>query len=706
MAIDPNTERRLDESASKEVLLEELRDGLHQWNDLMDDDYREAQDDIAFLHGDQWDEQIRLQRIEEHRPVLTFPKLAQFVDMVVGDEMQQKPAIKIRPADGVSTSLQMSTQAKRSIKMSDGLNGIIRSIERNSHARLAYDNGFEGAVGWGFGHWRVLRKYADDSFDQELMVVPIFDPFAVAWDPNAQEYTKEDASWGLIRTSVPKKDFEKKHPTAAASNISFDDISHSTDWVRGDQIYLGEYFRKEEIRYDLILLSDGRILRSDQHGSILDELAATGIQVVKTRPHIGHRIDWYLVSGADVLEGPIEWPGRYIPIVSCWGRMLYKDGRIRYRGLFRNAKDEQRAYNYARTALIEKVALAPKTPWVVADEQIKGYETLWGEANLKNHAYLPYKAVRTHSGSPLPPPTREFGSTDVSGIAEMILSSEQGMKSSIGIYDPSLGQRSNEKSGKAIIARQQQGDKMTWPFFQNLARSIEYTGMILVDLIPRTMDGERIAHILMEDDTEETLVLNQTVMDQQTGQPVLVNDVTLGRFNVVVDMGPSFLTRRLEASNAMMEFIEAIPSAGPLTADLIARNTDWPGADLFADRLKKGLVPPAVLEPSPEEMNQLPPEAKVVIDQAQQQVQAMQQQLQELAQQMQEMTAKYQSTQSELQQAEIDQRFYQRDAALQTKQLKINYDERVLKLERQVDDLRGKIADAIRKAAETRDDGK
>ena len=230
--------------------------------------------------------------------------------------------------------------------------------------------------------------------------------------------------------------------------------------------------------------------------------------------------------------------------------------------------------------------------------------------------------------------------------------------------------------------------------------------MILVDLIPKVMDGERIAHILLEDDTEATMVLNQTITDQQTGQSVIVNDVTLGRFNVTVDMGPSFLTRRLEASNAMMEFIEAIPAAGPLTADLIARNTDWPGADLFADRLKKGLVPPAVLEPTPEEMDQLPPEAKVVIDQAQQQMALLQQQLQEMGQQLQEQTAKYQSAQSELQQSEIDQRYYQRDAALQSKQLKINYDERVLKLERQVDDLRGKITQVIRNTVETRDDGK
>lgn len=617
-------------SADTVSLLEEMREGLHEWITLMDENHKEAAEDIDFIASNQWDEKVEQDRRDNDRPVMTFPKLTQFLDQLVGEEMGQRPTIKVSPGDGFSSKLKVSTESDKSIPLAQIYAGLIRQIERSSNARTAYDNGFEGAAGWGFGHWRILRRYVADSFDQELVIAPIWDPFAVAWDAAAQEYTREDAMWCAIRARVPEKEFERRYPNAVAGTLDFSAISHASEWFQDGMVMLSEYYRKVPEKQTLLLLSDGSVIREprDKKVDIKDELAQRGLTVVRDRVHEGHRIEWYLCTGTDILEGPIEEPGDYIPVVPCWGRMLHHQGRMKYRGLIRNAKDEQRSYNYSRTALIEKQALAPKAPWIIADEQIGEFGDIWATANSKNHAFLPYKGVRTGSGQPLPPPQRQFGSTDVSGIIEMVQLSEQGMKSSIGIYDPSLGQKSNEQSGKAILARQQQGDRITAPFMENLAKSIAYTGRLLVNLIPRVYDGERLVRVLHDDETEDTVVINTKILDDETGKEVLINDLTVGRFDVAVDIGPSFLTRRIESAQSMLEFTQAVPAAGPFMADLIAQNSDWPGADAIAKRLKRALLPPALLE-GEEGASNIPPEAQAQIDQLTAVVQETQAQLQQ-----------------------------------------------------------------------------
>ena len=667
-------EERKDRAASAESvsLLEELRGGMHDWLSLMDENHEMAAEDIEFIAGDQWDPEIEKQRTEERRPCMTFPKLTQFLDQLVGEEMGQRPSIKVSAGDGFSAKLQVNTEQDKSIPLAQTYAGLIRQIERASQARMAYDNAFEGAAGWGFGHFRILRQYVADSFDQVLTIAPIWDPFAVAWDASAQEYTREDARWCAIRARVPKAEFQRRYPGATAGALDFTTISHHSEWFQDADVILAEWYRKVPVEQTLLLLSDGRTIRRDPKADIRDELAQRGVQVVRERKHAGHKIEWYLCSGTDILEGPFDEPGDFIPVVPVWGRMLWYKGRMRYRGLIRNAKDEQRSYNYSRTALIEKQALAPKAPWVIATEQIEGYEEIWQTANTKNHAYLPYKGVRSGSGTPLAPPQRQFGSTDVSGIAEMVQLSEQGMKSSIGIYDPSLGAKSNEASGKAIMARQQQGDRLTAPFLENLAKSIAYAGRILVNLIPRVYDGSRVIRILHDDETEDTVAINEVIVDEQTGKEVTINDLSAGRFDVAIDIGPSFLTRRLESAQAMLEFAGAVPAAGQFMADLIAQNSDWPGAESIAKRLKRALIPPEMQEGEDGAGSNVPPEAQAQIDQLTQVTQETQAQLQQAMQEMQAMASQLETSKLEKQRVDLENQRLKAEGALQKERAAID----------------------------------
>jgi len=638
------------ERAGDYAALEEMRDVVEQYATIMDQNIREAEEDIEFVLGDQWDAAAKQVREEEEQVCLTFPKLTQFIDQVVGEEQQQAPSIRVRPADGWTAGQKIQTQNNREIDLATTYGGLIRQIERTSDARTAYDNAYEGAVTWGWGHWRIVDRYVDDSFDKELIITPVWDPFAVSWDAGAVEYTRADSNNCVIRAPVAKAEFRRRFSGATAADFDFGP-QQTVHWLHGEEIYLAEWFRKEPHTYPVVLLSDGRLVRGDDVQKVKDELAMLGVTVVGERQHKGSKVTWRLCSGCDVLEGPIDVMSSFIPVVPVWGRMVFHQGRFRYRGLIRNAKDEQRAYNYARTAIIEAIALAPKAPYVAAAESVEPYQDIWSTANTRPHAYLPYKALRTADGSAIPPPRRESPGTNLAGLIEMMQMSETGMKSSIGIYDPSLGQRSNETSGRAIAARQQQGDRLTYPFVGNLAKSISYTGRILVDMIPRRYNNQRIVRILHDDDTDDTIEINQTIVDQQTGQEVRVNDMSVGRFDVTSDVGPSYLTRRMEAAQSLNDLIAQIPAAGPLLADLAVKNLDFPGADSAAERLRRGLVPPQVLETG--DGSDLPPEAIAKIQEAEQAMQMMQAQLAELTEQLDTLTKQASKAEARAEKAEI-----------------------------------------------------
>jgi hypothetical protein len=281
------------------------------------------------------------------------------------------------------------------------------------------------------------------------------------------------------------------------------------------------------------------------------------------------------------------------------GKELIVQGRPVYRGVIRFAKDAQRAYNFNRTAAIEALALAPKSPYIAGTSQIKGYENIWKTANTKNHAFLPFDDSRNPS-----PPQRQAGALVQAGFSQEAMLDSDDMKATTGIYDASLGARSNEQSGKAILARQREGDVNTFAYIDNLSRSIRHAGRILVEMIPKIYDTQRVVRVRFPDSTEDFVEINKTIIDTETGEPVTVHDLSQGKYDVAVDVGPSYTTQRVEAAESMMQFIQAVPNSAPAVMDLLARNMDWPGADEIAERLRK-MVPPGLIES--EEPVQPPP---------------------------------------------------------------------------------------------------
>lgn len=524
-----------------------------------------AQEDLCFVGGEQWPDQIKNARVATDRPCLTINRLPQFTQQVIGDARQNKPGIKVSPVDDHAD-----------IEVAEVYEGLIRNIEAQSRATQAYISGLERAVEGAFGHWRVLTEYSsDDSFEQDIRIKRIKDPFAVFWDPAAREYDKSDAMWCFVSDWLDKDTFSAKYPKQTPSDWLSDyrGLTCHEEWVTDSRVRVVEYWVKKPIEKEIALLADGRVV------DYMEGMRAVKIRKVKT-----HKVCRYLLSGAAVLEEEREFPCKYIPIVSVYGPDQYVDGQFIARSLVRHSKDPQRMYNFWQTAITEKIALAPKSPFLATPRMITGYEQEWNAANRENRAVLLYNPDPEAPGGY---PQRQEPAAVNAAEMQQSAQSVDDLKATMGMYDASLGNTGNEQSGKAIMARQREGDTASFSWIDNLAWSIQHTGRILLDMIPRIYDTERVVRVLGADDTPEMVKIN--TWDE--GSQRFVYDLSVGKYDVSVSAGPSYATKRQEASDSMLAFIQAYPDAGPIIGDLIAKNQDWPGADDIAERLKKALPP-------------------------------------------------------------------------------------------------------------------
>jgi hypothetical protein len=561
----------------KEELLAEALKRFDTAQSFEREDRDLAAEDFRFAAGEQWPITVRQARERENRPCLTYNRLPQFIRQVTGEARQNKPAIKVVPVDDGSD-----------VDLAEIYSGLIRNIENQSHADEVYISAFENAVTGGIGGgWRVVTEYTnDDAFDQDIRLKRITNPFAITWDPGAKEFDKSDAAWCFVHEWITKEQFEARFPKNVPADWVSDFRAEATrHWINGERVRLAEYWVKKPVKKTLGMF-EGRVIEVTP--------ALSKFTYEQTREVDAFEVCRYLLSGHDVLEGPDPFPSKYIPIVPCFGPEEWIDDRVRHVSLIRHAKDPQRAYNYWQTVIAEKIALAPKSPWLVTPTMIAGLEDFWNRANTSNDPYLPYN----QDGGMRP--TREAPAAVNSAEIQQSAQAIDDLKATMGMYDASLGASGNETSGRAIIARQREGDNATFAWIDNLARSIQHTGRILVDIIPKIYDTQRIVRILGEDGSQEMTPINWV-----QGMEI-VNDITVGKYDVEITVGPSYRTRRQESAESMLAFVQAMPQAAAVAADLIARNLDWPGADEIADRLKRSLPPQITSEeevgPAPDPM--------------------------------------------------------------------------------------------------------
>lgn len=539
-----------------------------------------ALDDINFRHGDQWDARDKKNREADGRPCLTINKLEQRVDQVTGDQRMNRMGALIRPLDSTSSHSDTFTLAQI-------IQGLIKNIEAVSNAKTAYDTGFDHAVGHGFGFWRIITEFSDDSsFDQDIKIKGIDNAMRVYLDPSAEEATKKDAMWGFITVMEDKEKYPEGNWEAGTGEDRL-------LWVDGEKVRIAEYFRRvaEEI---IIWQLDGKAFKvKDGDMDIRDEIMEQFqlAEKPKERKVESYKVEWFKMSMSEIYEEK-EFPSKYIPIIPCYGKVLNVRGKNFYRGVIRYAKDPQRIYNYTRTASVEQASLAPKAPWVMEESQLGNHKQMWENANVKNYSVLPYKNV-----AGVAPPMRQAPPQPSAAWLSESSIADQDIDAASGLYKASLGAPSNERSGKAISERKMEGDVGTFHFHDNRAQSLQHTYEILVDMIPRVYDTERVVRIQKFDDKEEMVEVNKTIIDRQTGEVVKVYDLSMGKFDVAVDVGASYTTQRQQSAESMMELIQYAPSIAERIMPIIAKALDWHGADEIAEVLKDN-------RPTPEQVQQ------------------------------------------------------------------------------------------------------
>ncbi|WP_298966157.1 portal protein [uncultured Roseibium sp.] len=570
--------------------------------------------------GEQWPEKIKEQRQADGRPCLTINKMPAFLRQVVNDARQNKPSMKVGAVD--------SSADPDTAKV---INGLIRNIEHISNADVAYDTGVECAVGGGFGYWQVDIDYAfDDTFDLDILIERITNPLTVYGDPNSTAAESSDWNTAFRIERLKKDKFKELYPEADRVDWKFDFQDVSQSWFDGDYVMVADWWRREQVDKTILLLSDGTVLDENDLEDNWDWIVAGNITPIKSRVVKSHKVTRNKLTGAEVLSVD-EWPGKYIPIIPVYGEEFDIGGKVYRRSLIHNGKDAQQMFNFWRTAGAELVALAPRVPFIGPVGSFVTDANKWQSANSVSYSHIEYDVVKEGQNIMPPPQRQPLDSGVAAGALQESLNAADDMKSIIGLYDASLGARSNETSGRAIMARQREGDVSTFHFLDNLTRSIRHTGTVVLDLIPHVYNEERIIRVLGEDGTESQQAINQAVPKIDTdgnpmmeevlndaGQPVMqpltrVFDLTVGKYDLVVNAGPSFTSRREEAATQMTEMIRAYPDIAPVIGDLIAKNMDWPGADEIAKRLQKMLpqqlqeqaIPPEIQKQIEEGMSRI-----------------------------------------------------------------------------------------------------
>jgi len=607
-------------------------------------------DDLRFMAGSpdnqwQWPADVLATRGSVQgqtinaRPCLTINKLPQHVRLVTNEQRQNRPQGKVIPADENADPA-----------VAEVFDGIIKHIEYLSDADVAYDTACDNQVTYGEGYIRLITEYCrEDSFDQDIKIVRVRNSFSVYMDPMIQDPCGSDAEWCFITEDIAKSEYERLYPDATpistmmAQGVGDQSLSM---WLSQETIRIAEYFYVEHKKATLNLYPDNI---TAFEGTPEDKrLKSAYGKPLRSRQSDRRQVKWVKTNGYEILEER-DWAGKWIPVVRVIGNEFEVDGQLYISGLVRNAKDAQRMYNYWVSQEAEMLALAPKAPFIGYGGQFEGYEMQWKTANTNNWPYLEVNPdVTDGAGSPLPLPERAQPPLAQTGLIQAKMGAGEDIKSTTGQYDSSIGATSNERTGRAILARERQGDTSTFHYVDNMSRAVRYITRQMVDLIPKIYDTQRVARIVGIDGEVGMVKINpmqpepvRIIKDPITGETIdKIYNPNVGLYDVMVTTGPSYMTKRQESMDAMATILQSNPQLWTVAGDLFIKNMDWPGAQEMAARFAK-ILDPKVLQGSDES-----PEAQM-----------MRAQMNEMANQMEQVSAMVGQLQQsyDMQKLQIDQ---------------------------------------------------
>ena len=556
----------------------------------MDTDNRDhALQCLKFRNLEQWDPEVKNMREKDPegaRPCLVMDKTNQYLNQVINDYRQNRPAIKVRPVDSGGDE-----------EVAEVFNGIIRHIEDASSADVAYENAYENAVDGGYGYFRIITEYCDPMSvdEQDIRIVPVKNRFTVLLDPERQ-YPHRPPKWGFVIEKMQRKEFREAYPDANPMDFETDGRIFN-NWSFADYVIVAEYFYIESVEKKICACADGKTYEEAKIPEGVQKLLGSDGKPRERTTRLP-QVKWCKMTAAEVLERR-DWAGKFVPILEVTGTELDIEGKSVKSGLLKGAMTPQTVHNYAVSSFVEGVMLAPRASWVAAEGQIEGYEELYRTANRRSISVLPYKPVVADGGVPVPPPQRVNPPGLSSGWLQTMQNSEHDIQASMGMYAQTTLGLGDANSGKQEMMQQRRGDTATFHYADNAARAIRFAGTQLVDLIPKIYDTARVVRILGEDGESDQAEINPKQqapvrkIKDETGAVRKIYNLGVGKYDVTVTVGASYATKRVEAVEWLTQIIQAQPDLIHVAGDILFRNMDAPGADELAKRFK-ALLPPQV----------------------------------------------------------------------------------------------------------------
>lgn len=678
---------------NKQDLLKLAKDQYRSGSDAIADELQEMDEDMRIYEGQGiWDDALKTSRLNDPkgaRPCLTISDLPPRCRQIMNDVRQNKPAIKIRPVDSGAD-----------VETAEVLAGIIRHIEQVSMADVAYETANMYQTITGLGYFRLVEAYSPDGNMPELYIRPVINPNSVVIDPAADCPVASNAKYAFITEDIPRKQYEEEYGDKDDDAISFQaqDMGTDTDvsqWITEDYIKIAEWFNIEERGTNRIVTEAGEF-SEDEYWKLPERH-----RVIDTEYERKLVCVWRKITGDRVLK-EVELPISYIPIFRVPGEYFIVKGKRVFRGVVRTARDAVRMVSYTFSSYIESITAQTKTPYIMAEGQDEGYEQEWQNSNIENSAVLHYRTVDVE-GTPAPAPQRVPPPMASQGIIQGLVLSQQALKDVSGMGAASLGQKGNETSGKAILARQHEGDIGQYHIMDNLSKAMRYLGRVIVQWLPHVYDEERVVRILGEDGETSSVrldpnqpeaVLKQAYTDAQGLQKIKkIYNIGVGTYDVVTTVGPSYSTKRVETSEMMSQLFQAAPGLIPLLGDIFLQNQDMPGAERMAKRLKAMLPPQAAQADGESDDMEIPPQVIAQMQDMQAKLQQAGQIIEQLQAERERLEQENASKQGEIQakivatQAGVQEQQIQSATEIYRAQMEIDSRERIAGLQAQVDQM-------------------
>jgi hypothetical protein len=550
-------------------------------------------EDLKFCYeeGAQWEATVQTRR--QGRPCYTYNRTVLAVNEVTGEQRQSRFTGKVSAVNKQSAA-----------QTAELFSGLIRDIEARSNASRIYDQQFKYAVAGGYGAWRILPVYCDeDSFDQELMILDIPNPLTALWDPTATDPCRRDAKWSFVGERMHKDVFREEYPKVEPTSIEI--TRDNKGWASKDDVRIAEYYKQIIEPKTIVQLSDGRVMDYEVVKKVEEEIAGSDaprgpLKIERRRDVLAKRVRWYKLCGSAILEGPIDYRWKFIPVIRVPGRFVNIEGEQKLQSLIRHSKDAQRTYNYHRSTMVELAALTPRAPYIGTAKMFKGYEEEWARANVTNQPYLRYDA---DPDAPNGKPTREPPPDVPTALIALAAQDAEDIRATTGHYNPALNQNEagQPESGRALMTRGSRADSGSYEFIDNLAEAVKFTWECCVDMLPTVIDTERVVRTIGLEGAQEYVTVNQHQPDGS-----VVNQLAKGRYDVAITIGPAFATQRQENVSTLLDASERMPIIAETSPDLIVRNLDVQGAAEIEKRIRKRLIMQGVVEPTEEEAAEMP----------------------------------------------------------------------------------------------------